>query len=138
MTGIIDCDVHEDLKSIESLRPYLRPEFEMFFHHKSPLESALHIHYSRVHSRAGKPDKAVADSASGTVGNLRDHLNGSGISYGILTGAMNLHVGGMAHEQYAVALASAYNEAGGGGTVKRASFEGFCHSNAPTPAIGSC
>jgi predicted TIM-barrel fold metal-dependent hydrolase len=107
-TLIIDCDIHEDVHSVDEIRPYLAKEFRHYLH--GPLTFAgqiLHPYHKAARQDAIRDDGSLD---SGYLDSVRSkHLDEHGITYGILTGLWNVCIGAMPQAQLASALASAYN-----------------------------
>lgn len=108
-TLVIDCDIHENVRSADQIRPYLAKEFQPYLR-STALPGAPMIH---VNPAATRMDSIRED---GTLDSMyreslqTKHLDANGITYGILTGLWNLCVSSMPQQHLAAALASAYND----------------------------
>ena len=110
--GVIDCDVHQELKSVNDLLPYLDDKWKPWILNRG-FRGTPGLPYAVWQG----PDRADTVQADGTRGSAQydvlkaSHLDAWDIEYAILTGpASFLGVCAMPQYEFATGLASAFNE----------------------------
>jgi uncharacterized protein len=110
--AIIDCDVHQELKAIGDLLPYLDEKWHPWIQNRG-FRGIPSLPYAVWQG----PDRAETVQADGSRGSAHfevlqeGHLDAWGIEYAILTGpASFLGVCAMPQYEFATALASAHND----------------------------
>jgi uncharacterized protein len=107
-TIIVDCDIHENLRSIRDLQPYLGREWQPYIASGTAIASA-------PYSIRGGPFRLDAKREDGTSGGMYldqiqwQHLDAHNISYGVLIAEFGLGLASMPQRELANALARAYN-----------------------------
>jgi predicted TIM-barrel fold metal-dependent hydrolase len=105
---VIDCDIHEDLRSIEQVRPYLADEFQSFLRQNLRGNNYIGAFEGSVRRDAIRPDGTVESAYLDGIQSA--HLDPHGITYGVLTGLWNIRLSMMPQQYLAAGLASAYND----------------------------
>jgi predicted TIM-barrel fold metal-dependent hydrolase len=109
---IADCDVHEGMRSITELKPYLPSEWHMYFNRDSL--SRLPPKYPILHPHGGtRLDVIHPDGSSDDMypDRVRDQLlDHHGIAAAMLVGTYVHQFTAMPQSKFAAALATAYND----------------------------
>lgn len=109
---LADVDIHEGIRSLHELRPYLAEEWHMYFNRDSIGRTPPKHAYAHPHGGI-RLDLVHADNTSDDQFPERVQeqlLDGVGVTHAILLGTFPNSLAGMPQGKYAAGLATAYND----------------------------
>ena len=110
--ALVDVDVHEGMRGLLELKPYLAEEWHMYLNRDSIPRIPPRHAYAHPHGGL-RLDLIYEDQTSEDQfpDRVRSHLlDGVGVTHAILLGTVPNSLAGMPQGKYAAGLASAYND----------------------------